>query len=175
MIEKLSAYYYQPQHFLHRAGQSLIAHFSKISTACALVLLAYPLGLNVYYRLPSQAERELPSHYETLARQQNGLAILREKQRAAFGSHNVAEINQHIKQILQRHQIHGERLQWQFEGSQTLSLTATQTSENLLNAIAELSRLPNLAFVEIAFTKLHQDRQVALNALLILTPSRSFE
>lgn len=169
MIDYLSGYYQQPQSTFFRLGQGMIRHFYVILCLLGAVFMAYPLVVLSYYALPSAAEMHLPNLYEKLAHQQKILAALREKQTRLANSQNLAELNQQIKHILHHHQIQSERLQWQLESSRTLSLSATQSSEKILNTLAELNHIPHLSFVEVTLTKLHRERLVELNALLQIT------
>lgn len=168
MIDYLASYFYQSQSWPYQLGEGILRHFYKIFGLFGLMLTAYPLWLLSYYSFPSALEAEQAMLYEQLESRQKILAVLREKQNTSAQVQNFAEINQQIKQVLQQNHIHSETLQWQFEGGRMLNLSTVQTSENLLNAVADLNRIEHLSFLDITLTKLHQNRLVEMNALLKL-------
>lgn len=167
MIAQITPYYTRRQSLIYRSAYVLQSHFSLVLVLSIASILSYPIGKYSYFRYQQhQKQAEIVHLSENIAQQQSRLLKLSPATTPISQEENLTDLNQQIQRIFNQHQIPIESLQWQFDGSKTLRLTANSTTSKILVVIEALNAIPALRFNEIRLIKLNYEQKIQLQATL---------
>lgn len=171
MKKWILASYIQPNSQTYIFFYYLHRYLWGILFAIIFFILAYPLfkltQLNFLIEKQQQQTAELS---EEITQSNKLLASLQQHQQQQHQAKpEFSEINQQIQQLLKRHQVKVENLQWQLDQQPSLYLTINHQSKILFHLIQEINNIKSLAIQAISLTKLHENRLVQLHAVLTFT------
>ncbi|QBQ63222.1 ATPase [Actinobacillus indolicus] len=164
----LSKYYLMPQHPLYRGLYYLNKSKGLILSGVFLLIIAFPIG-NYFYlnQKIDQQQKQLIEVKQIIGHKQQQLKLLKQRyQLAQDKSELLTQINQQIQQILDKNSVEIESIQWNME-ERKIYLLISQSTQKVLNAIADLNQLTIVKFQEVHLTKKTKQKYIQLNATLL--------
>ncbi len=164
----LSKYYLMPQHPLYRGLYYLNQNKIFILSGIFLLIMAYPIGNYLYLdQQIDQQQKQLAEFKQINEHKQQQLQLLQQRyQLAQDKSELLTKINQQIQQILDKNSVEIDSIQWNME-ERKIYLLISQSTQKVLNVIADLNLLTTVKFQEIHLTKKTKQKYIQLNATLL--------
>lgn len=166
MIKELELLYLKPNHWGYHLLEAARCHWLKISLALFTITCFYPALQNVQaFRTQQGLTQELQHKQENLQQQNRLLATLQQRQQEKTAQDGqLAELNQQIKNLVDKEKAMIDTIQWRFDNGRQIDLILLQQSHKMFRLIDQLATVQSLQFKEISLLKLNRQKLVQLNA-----------
>lgn len=169
MRTPLARCYLKPNETAYRFFDTLNRYIWWFIASTCLIVPAYPLLHSGYYFYQhAQKQQEFEQRQRDFDEQQQRLNRLTQQQQSRQNSTQFAALNAELKQLIEQENAKIEQMQWLFGQQPKIELTLRQPSPTAFRLIQRIGSLKPLMFQEIRLMKLHEERQIQLNARLIL-------
>ncbi|MDG6242204.1 ATPase [Glaesserella parasuis] len=164
----LAKYYLMPQHPLYRGLYYLNQNKIFILSGIFLLIMVFPIGNYLYLNQQiAQQQKQLTEFKQINEHKQQQLKLLQQRyQLAQDKSELLTQINQQIQKILDKNSVEIDSIQWNME-ERKIYLLISQSTQKVLNVIADLNQLTMVKFQEIHLTKKTKQKHIQLNATLL--------
>ncbi|WGE32226.1 chromosome segregation protein [Actinobacillus genomosp. 2] len=170
----LNRLYLLPNSYTFRFLSLLQTYFRTVCLSVFILIVSYP---SYQYISQSSYQKELLATvqqlsqetsqkqrlYQSLSQHQN---YLKEKEQY------VSQLNQQLQSIFNVYQVKLEQMQWNLEQGKSIYFSLNHQVSIIFKLIKKLSKLKPLKFREIHLIKLEQEKQLQLQARVIVTEDK---
>lgn len=162
--------YIKPHSGAYRFFSNLHKYLLLYIIIIILIILSYPtLNYFFYYtKIIQQRQEKETLHKQFITALRLKESLNKNNQQENLQDKYFSQVNQRIKNIIEKSKTKIENLQWDLDTDRKLYITFSQQSNHIFPILSELNALEKLYPTEILLTKLNQDRLIQVNAIFIL-------